>query len=125
MLFSETAKKNDGCLLVTTPNVLGSESLMQLLKRRELLYFSTEWYKSLGHITILPDWLLDIHLKNNGFTEVFKGFFSRLLKRNISMSPKKILGYLALKILDIMALILGRSKAETTGTNYICTGKKR
>jgi len=116
--------KPDGYLLLTTPNVLGTESIMQLLTRRELLYFSSECYDKLGHISVLPDWLLCKHITKSGFKIIFQGYSPRLLLRAASINPSKILGCLLLKTLDLIALCLGRSKSETVGTNYVVLARK-
>lgn len=119
---SKTLKDN-GFLLVTTPNVLGSESLMQFIKNRELLYFSREHLKNLGHISILPNWLLDEHISKCGFRATYSGYTPRLLARSKSINPFNLIGYGILKTLDYLALALGRSKSETIGTNYIILAK--
>lgn len=121
---SKTLKKN-GLLLLTTPNVLGSESLMLLLKNRGLLYFSAEHYDNLGHISILPDWLLGKHVRKAGLEVVYQGYSPRLLTRDGSNNRiRQYFGTLLLKSLDLFSFCLGRSKAETVGTNFVMLLKK-
>jgi SAM-dependent methyltransferase len=116
--------KDDGYLLITTPNVLGSESLIQWLRRGGFLYFSPYWKKSLGHISILPAWLLDAKLVECGFDIVYKVFTPRLIKGESSLGLRNTLGYFAIKVIDIILRGCGRSKREAIGTNYVVLSKK-
>ena len=111
--------KENGYLLITTPNVLGSESAMQLLKCRELLYFSKDKYDEFGHISILPDFLLDAHLEHCGLTLLQRGYSPRLLTRAAGVGVRNIVGSIILKTFDVLSTLLGRSTEPTQGTNYI------
>jgi len=104
--------KDNGQLLITTPNVLGTESLMQCLSRGCFLYFSPDQYKSLGHISILPSWLLDAKLVECGFHIVYMGFTPRLLKRQPLLRLRNILGYFTTMIIDIILHMCRRSERE-------------
>jgi len=118
--------KDNGKLLITTPNVLGSESLMQWLLRGCFLYFSPVQYKNLGHISILPSWLLDAKLVECGFHVVYRGFTPRLLKRQPLLRLRNILGYFTIKLIDVVLHRCRRSEREreVTGTNYVVLCKK-
>jgi len=111
--------KNNGILLITTPNVLGSDSIMQLIKRKELLYFSNEWLNLTGHISILTDWIINHHLLKNKFKIFFSGYSSRFISRGSSLSPVKVIGTVSIILMDILLIMFGRTKAEAAGTNYI------
>jgi len=117
--------KDDGYLLITTPNVLGSESLIRWLQNGYFLYFSPGWYKSVRHISILPPWLLDAKLAECGVHIIYRGFTPNLLKRSSSLSFRDIFGYLTLKCANVVLRGCGRSKGETTGTNYVLLCKKQ
>ncbi|MFC1578169.1 class I SAM-dependent methyltransferase [Thermodesulfobacteriota bacterium] len=116
--------KKGGYLLITTPNVLGSESLIQWLKNGHWLYFSPEWYHATGHISILPAWLLDEHVIENGLRMVYRGFTPRLLKRESNFWLRNILGDVATRLLDIILRSIGKPKAEVQGTNYVVLCRK-
>lgn len=117
--------KKDGCLLITTPNVLGSESLIQWLKNGHLLYFSPDWYQNIRHISILPAWLFDAKLNDSGLHFVYRGYTPRLLKKEPAFSPRNILGYFAVRLVDIVLRTSGRPKAEVQGTNYVVLCSKQ
>jgi SAM-dependent methyltransferase len=59
-----------GILIVSTPNVSHPRSRLKFLLRGAPSYFGrTEYYGS-GHTTMLPDWMLELHLKETGFEHV-------------------------------------------------------
>lgn len=117
--------KNDGYLLITTPNILGSESLVQWLKNGHFLYFSPEWYHSIRHISILPSWLLDAQIIECGMKIIYRGYTPRLLKRNLALSPRNMMGSIALQLADFILRSCGRPKAEIKGTNYVVLCSKQ
>jgi len=116
--------KNDGYLLITTPNVLASESLIQWLKKGHFLYFSPDWYQSIRHISIQPAWLLEAQLTESGFTIIYRGFTPRLLKRGGNFMLRNLIAYVAVRLVDIALRTGGRPKSEAQGTNYVVLCKK-
>ncbi len=52
--------KPGGKILVSTPNVLDSDSRFNYLRKGKLYHFSEESYFATGHMTILPKWLLEL-----------------------------------------------------------------
>lgn len=111
--------KEGGYLLVTTPNILGSESLLQWLRRGHFLYFSPAWYRSLRHVSLLPAWLLDAKAVESGVDVVYRGFTPRVRPRDSAGKLHAGLRCAALTCLDLALRAFGRSKAEATGANYI------
>ena len=117
--------KTDGYLLITTPNILGSESLVQWLKNGHFLYFSPEWYQCIKHISILPSWMLEAQILECGMKIIYRGYTPRLLKRNSVFSPRNMMGSIALKLADSILRSCGRPKAEINGTNYVVLCRKQ
>jgi SAM-dependent methyltransferase len=117
--------KNNGYLLITTPNILGSESLLQWLRKGHYLYFSPEWYQSIRHVSILPSWLLDAKIIESGMKIVYRGYTPRLLKRNFAFTPRNMMGSIAIRFIDIILRGFGRPKAEIKGTNYVVLCNKQ
>lgn len=115
--------KDDGILLVTTPNVLCSESLLLWLRKGNLLFFSKADYYELGHISIMPKWLVDAHLDECGFSLVYSGFTPRLLKPKV-LNIRGLLRYVALAVTDLLLVCLRQGKAEAVGTNYVVVARK-
>lgn len=58
--------KPGGLVLLSTPNTVDPISSYLYLKRAEYLYFSRSQYRDIGHITLLPFWLLEAHLEQVG-----------------------------------------------------------
>jgi len=55
-------------LVITTPNPLDTFSAIAMLRRGIFNWFSPQHYAGGGHISILPYWLIDEHLKHLGVT---------------------------------------------------------
>lgn len=62
--------KPGGMVLLTTPNTVDPISSCLFLKRGEYQFFNRQDYKGIGHITILPHWLLESHLERVGLETV-------------------------------------------------------
>ena len=62
--------KPGGLLVVSTPNVSHPRSRLKFLLRGEPSYFGHTEYFSSGHRTILPDWMLQLHVREAGFDEL-------------------------------------------------------
>lgn len=62
--------KPGGLMLASTPNVSHPRSRLKFFVSGEPSYFGRTEYFSSGHRTILPDWLLELHLKEAGFEDV-------------------------------------------------------
>jgi SAM-dependent methyltransferase len=65
-----TMLKPGGLMLASTPNVSHPRSRLKFVVSGEPSYFGRTEYFSSGHRTILPDWLLELHLKEAGFEDV-------------------------------------------------------
>lgn len=65
-----TLLKPGGVLIVSTPNVGHPRSRVKFLVNGEPSYFGRTEYFSSGHRTIIPDWLLELHIKEAGFEDV-------------------------------------------------------
>lgn len=62
--------KPGGVLICSTPNVGHPRSRLKFLLRGAPSYFGrTEYYGS-GHTTLLPDWMLELHVRETGFEDV-------------------------------------------------------
>lgn len=61
-----------GIILLSTPNVLDLDSRLIYLRRGVLFHISPQSYEATGHRTILPDWLLEIFIENEGLEVVDK-----------------------------------------------------
>jgi 2-polyprenyl-3-methyl-5-hydroxy-6-metoxy-1,4-benzoquinol methylase len=66
-----------GLLLLTTPNVVSLESRRRLLVSGRLARFDEDAWRSVGHLTPIPYWLLEIELRNVGFTVAERAFIGR------------------------------------------------
>ena len=62
--------KPGGLILASTPNVSHPRSRLKFFVSGEPSYFGRTEYFSSGHRTILPDWMLELHLKEAGFADV-------------------------------------------------------
>ncbi len=62
--------KPGGLLVTSTPNVSHPRSRLKFLLRGEPSYFGRTEYFSSGHRTILPDWMLQLHIRECGFEEL-------------------------------------------------------
>lgn len=62
--------KPGGLLVVSTPNVGHPRSRLKFFLSGQPSYFGRTEYHSSGHRCILPDWLLELHLKEAGFDQL-------------------------------------------------------
>lgn len=62
--------KPGGVLICSTPNVGHPRSRLKFLLRGAPSYFGRTEYHSSGHTTLLPDWMLELHVKETGFEDV-------------------------------------------------------
>ena len=70
--------KPGGLLVVSTPNVSHPRSRLKFLLRGEPSYFGRTEYFSSGHRTILPDWMLQLHVREAGFEQLRATYAGRL-----------------------------------------------
>jgi len=62
----------DGVILLSTPNVMDLESRLIFLRSGYFFHFSPQSYFATGHRTILPFWLLELHIDRAGLEIVEK-----------------------------------------------------
>lgn len=90
---------DDGCILISTPNVLDIESRLTYLRSGFLFHFSPQSFFATGHRTILPYWLLELlfeeaglvieechwggTLSSSGSRTGARGLINRLLRRMV------------------------------------------
>jgi SAM-dependent methyltransferase len=65
-----TLLKPGGALIVSTPNVGHPRSRLKFLLTGAPSYFGRTEYFSSGHRTVIPDWLLKLHIAEAGFEDV-------------------------------------------------------
>ncbi len=53
-----TLLKNDGVAFITTPNILEIGSRLKFLISGEFTYITEEYFDTMGHIQVIPSWLL-------------------------------------------------------------------
>jgi SAM-dependent methyltransferase len=109
--------KPGGILLLTTPNVMCADSLLLWLRRGTLLYFSAADYTTLGHISVLPHWLIDGHLRTAGFDTIYSGFTDRLIPPAgglVHRASREV----ALRATELVLRLAGRGGSAVDGTNY-------
>jgi SAM-dependent methyltransferase len=59
-----------GVLVLTTPNVLHPFSRLKFLAKGSFFLVDPKAYTGTGHITVLPGWLLALHLEHAGFVDL-------------------------------------------------------
>lgn len=62
--------KPGGILITSTPNVGHPRSRLKFLLRGAPSYFGRAEYYGSGHTTLLPDWMLELHVRESGFEHV-------------------------------------------------------
>lgn len=70
--------KPGALLVVSTPNVAHPRSRLKFLLRGEPSYFGRTEYFSSGHRTILPGWMLELHVREAGFEALHTTYAGRL-----------------------------------------------
>ena len=65
-----TVLRPSGVLITPTPNVGHPRSRLKFLLRGAPSYFGRAEYYGSGHTTLLPDWMLELHVKGAGFEHV-------------------------------------------------------
>jgi SAM-dependent methyltransferase len=59
-----------GCLLVTTPNTNSARGRAGFFLHGRLPYFNENEYATTGHVSIVPHWLLAMHGRAVGFSDI-------------------------------------------------------
>lgn len=70
--------KPGGRLIVSTPNVTHIRSRLKFLLRSAPSYFGRTEYFGSGHTTLMPDWMLELHVRGAGFRDVDVSYVGRL-----------------------------------------------
>lgn len=70
--------KPGGVLVVSTPNVGHIRSRVKFLLRGAPSYFGRTEYFGSGHTTLMPDWMLELHVKGAGFESIDVGYAGRM-----------------------------------------------
>ncbi len=70
-----------GTIILSTPNIVESQSLVRFLGSGKFYHFNPEAYHSSGHITLLPFWMLESHIKQIGLKIAYRGTAGRMPKR--------------------------------------------
>ena len=101
-----------GVLLLTTPNVVSAKSRSIFLRRGFPAGFSLGMYYGSGHISILPDYLLEAHMARCGFS----------IKRTLYVedtvsiaSARGILGRVAESMIGLLMVLSGCSMGKARG----------
>jgi SAM-dependent methyltransferase len=65
--------KDNGFLIITTPNPSTTISRLKFLRSGDFIHFSPVTAYETGHVTPLPAWLLRVHAEQSGFTVDYIG----------------------------------------------------
>ena len=106
--------KDNGFVLISTPNVLDADSRFNFLRKGTLYHFSPQSYMATGHQTILPYWLLELFFAQTELVVIerkFGGFHPRETNGAKSM--------LTLIIIRTLRFLMKHSFKNELSANYI------
>ncbi len=63
-----------GCMILSLPNILDYDSRHKFWRRGILYHYSSEHSRAIGHISILPCWLVEHHFEATGWVVAEKMF---------------------------------------------------
>ncbi len=112
--------KPGGALIVSTPNVGHPRSRLKFLLRGAPSYFGrTEYYGS-GHTTLLPDWMLELHVKEAGFEDVAVEYAGQM-----GLAGKQQLAYRAIEPVLSMLRQLPSPRVDDGCVTFVIGRKPR
>ena len=112
--------KPGGVLVASTPNVGHPRSRLKFLLRGAPSYFGrTEYYGS-GHTTLLPDWMLELHVKETGFEDVSLEYAGEM-----GLAGKQQLVYRAIEPVLSMLRLLPSPRVDDGCVTFVIGRKPR
>jgi len=108
-----------GIFILSTPNIMNLDSRRFFITKGTLYNFQHESYKTTGHLTILPYWLLEILLEKEGFEIIERRFIGKHQRLGI----RKIIPLFNMALLPLGYGIPFES-AFPTNIAYVCKVNK-
>jgi len=104
----------NGLLIVSTPNVTHPWSRLRFLVKGAPIYFDRLMYEQTGHRCILPDWLLELHVRAAGFENIRTSYAGSL-----GLTPLSRAAELAVRLVSSVTGLMPSPRTDDGNVTFV------